>query len=30
VDMAGPGLAYEKWKKTPEYQQWLQETGQTK
>jgi hypothetical protein len=29
VDLVGPGKAYEKWKKTPEYQQWLKETGQS-
>jgi len=28
VDLVGPGEAYERWKKTPEYQQWLEETGQ--
>jgi hypothetical protein len=28
VDLVGPGAAYERWKKTPEYQQWLEETGQ--
>jgi hypothetical protein len=30
VDLVGPGKAYERWKKTPEYQQWLKETGQVK
>jgi hypothetical protein len=30
VDLVGPGPAYERWKKTPEYQQWLKETGQIK
>src|SRR6202008_4543331 len=30
VDLVGPGAAYERWKKTPDYQQWLQETGQPK
>jgi hypothetical protein len=30
VDLVGPGPAYERWKKTPEYQQWLGETGQQK
>ena len=30
VDLVGPGAAYERWKKTPEYQQWLKETGQDK
>src|SRR5262249_36510920 len=24
VDLVGPGAAYERWKKTPEYQQWLE------
>src|SRR5262249_38983073 len=28
VDRVGPGKAYEAWKKTPEYQQWLKDTGQ--
>jgi WD40 repeat protein len=28
VDLVGPGPAYERWKQTPEYQQWLKETGQ--
>jgi hypothetical protein len=28
VDLVGPGPAYERWKLTPEYQQWLQDTGQ--
>jgi len=28
VDLVGPGAAYERWKKTPDYQQWLVETGQ--
>jgi hypothetical protein len=28
VDLVGPGAAYEKWKKTPEYQQWLKDTRQ--
>jgi hypothetical protein len=28
VDLVGPGPAYERWKKTPEYQQWLKESGQ--
>jgi hypothetical protein len=27
VDLVGPGKAYERWKKTPEYQQWLKDTG---
>jgi hypothetical protein len=30
VDLVGPGAAYERWKKTPEYQQWLRDTGQLK
>jgi hypothetical protein len=30
VDLVGPGAAYERWKKTPAYQQWLNETGQAK
>jgi hypothetical protein len=30
IDLVGPGLAYERWKKTPEYQQWLKDTGQAK
>jgi hypothetical protein len=30
VDLVGPGPAYERWKKTPEYQQWVKETGQVK
>src|SRR5262249_6409143 len=30
VDLVGPGVAYERWKKKPEYQQWLKETGQKK
>jgi hypothetical protein len=30
VDLVGPGPAYERWKKTAEYQQWLKETGQKK
>src|SRR5262249_48046979 len=28
VDLVGPGAAYERWKKRPEYQQWLKDTGQ--
>jgi hypothetical protein len=28
IDLVGPGPAYERWKKTPQYQQWLKETGQ--
>jgi hypothetical protein len=30
IDLVGPGAAYEQWKKTPEYQQWLKESGQVK
>jgi hypothetical protein len=30
VDLVGPGEAYERWKKTPEYTKWLEETGQKK
>lgn len=30
VTLVGPGPAYERWKKTPEYQQWLKDTGQLK
>jgi hypothetical protein len=30
IDLVGPGSAYERWKKTPQYQQWLKETGQLK
>ncbi len=29
IDLVGPRPAYERWKKTPEYQQWLKDTGQT-
>jgi hypothetical protein len=28
MDLVGPGPAYERWKKTPEYQQWLKDTKQ--
>src|SRR5262249_17302040 len=28
VDLVGPGPAYERWQKTPDYQQWLKDTGQ--
>jgi len=28
IDLVGPGEAYERWKQTPEYQEWLKETGQ--
>jgi len=30
VDLVGPGTAYERWKKTPAYQQWRKDTGQEK
>jgi hypothetical protein len=30
VDLVGPGAAYERWKKTPAYQQWLKDWGQLK
>jgi hypothetical protein len=30
VDLVGPGKAYERWKQTPEYQQWRKDTGQLK
>jgi hypothetical protein len=30
VDLVGPGAAYERWKKTPEYQQWLKDTEQVR
>jgi hypothetical protein len=30
VDLVGPGPAYERWKQSPEYQEWLRETGQVK
>lgn len=30
IDLVGPGPAYERWKKTPAYQQWLKESGQVK
>ncbi|HEY7315713.1 MAG TPA: serine/threonine-protein kinase [Gemmataceae bacterium] len=30
VDLVGPGKAYERWRKTPEYQLWLKETRQLK
>ena len=30
VDLVGPGSAYERWKTTPDYQEWLKETGQQK
>jgi hypothetical protein len=28
IDLVGPGPAYERWQKTPAYQQWLKDTGQ--
>src|SRR5262249_56577324 len=28
VDLVGPGKAYERWKQTPAYQQWLKDTKQ--
>jgi hypothetical protein len=28
ADLVGPGLAYEKWKQTPEYREWQQKTVQ--
>jgi hypothetical protein len=30
VDLVGPGPAYERWKQTPECQQWLKDTGAEK
>jgi hypothetical protein len=30
VELVGPGAGYERWKKTPEYQQWLKDSGQVK
>jgi hypothetical protein len=30
VDLVGPGAAYERWKKTPEYRTWLKNTGQVR
>jgi hypothetical protein len=30
IDLVGPGPAYETWKKTPAYQEWLKETRQKK
>lgn len=30
VDLVGPGAAYERWKQTPEYQEWLKEIKQAK
>jgi serine/threonine protein kinase/WD40 repeat protein len=29
IDLVGPGAAYERWKKTPEYQEWVNETKQS-
>jgi hypothetical protein len=28
IDLVGPGAGYERWKKTPGYQEWLKDTGQ--
>jgi hypothetical protein len=28
VELVGPGEAFERWRKTPDYQQWLKATGQ--
>jgi hypothetical protein len=30
VDLVGPGAAYDRWKKTPAYQQWLKDTAHVK
>lgn len=30
VDLVGPGEAYERWKKTPDYRQWLKDTNPVK
>jgi hypothetical protein len=30
VDLVGPGPAYERWRKTPDYQQWCKDTRQLK
>jgi hypothetical protein len=30
IDLVGPGPAYERWKKTPAYQQWLKDSGHVK
>ncbi len=30
LDLVGPGPAYERWQKTPDYQAWLKRTGQVK
>jgi hypothetical protein len=29
IDLVGPGPAYERWKQTPAFQQWLKDTGQS-
>ena len=29
VDLVGPGPAYERFKQTPDYQQWLKDTGRS-
>ena len=29
VDLVGPGPAYERWRATPAYQEWLKDSGQT-
>jgi hypothetical protein len=29
LDLVGPGKAYERWKQSPQYQEWRQETGQS-
>jgi hypothetical protein len=29
VDLLGPGAPYERWKTTPDYQEWLKETNQS-
>lgn len=28
VDLVGPGAPYERWKKKPEYQEWLKRTSE--
>jgi hypothetical protein len=28
VDLVGPGTAYERWKQSPDYQRWLEDTNQ--
>jgi hypothetical protein len=30
VDLVGPGAAYQRWKQTPQYQEWLKRTGQVR